>query len=447
MRAQIWGTPIDADATPIAADKPALSVGPVVVQSHLVDSGTNTRKVLSAAIGAASALIGVPKICLSFVLAVSSLALLAGCASAPVEQRADHLFLDKLFGAPSERISAEDVLAVSSEMRHYLRYEIADQLATKGRQKGLFDALYDKTQLRLDYDAAMTRNAAQAFAARSGNCLSLVIMTAALAKEVGLQVSYQRVFTEDSWSRSGDLYFASGHINISLGRRVADPRVLFAERNVLTIDFYPPRPGAVQHSWTVKEETVLAMFLNNRAAETLARGQLDDAYWWARAAIERDPKFLASFNTLGVIYRRHGNVKDAERVLRHVLEREPENADVISNLIMVLEDQGRVAESKVLAQLLKELQPYPPFHFFNLGQEAMREGNYRAARDYFAKEVARDAYYHEFHFWLAAAYLGLGDIKRAKTHLEIATENSSTRTLHDLYAAKLDRLNFELTHR
>jgi Tfp pilus assembly protein PilF len=378
---------------------------------------------------------------------IALLLLLAGCASAPVEQRTDYLFQDKLFGPPSERISAEDVLAVSPEMRHYVRYEIAEQLAGKGRQKGLFDALYDKNQLKLDYDAAITRNAAQAFAARSGNCLSLVIMTAALAKEVGLQVSYQRVFTEDSWSRSGDLYFASGHINISLGRRVSDPRVLFAERNVLTIDFYPPRPGAVQHSWTVKEETVLAMFLNNRAAETLARGELNDAYWWARAAIERDPKFLASFNTLGVIYRRHGNVQDAERVLRHVLDREPENTDVLSNLVMVLEDQGRVAESKVLAQQLKELQPYPPFHFFNLGQEAMRAGNYRAARDYFAKEVARDAYYHEFHFWLAAAYLGLGDIKRAQTHLEIATENSSTRTLHDLYAAKLDRLNFELNHR
>src|SRR6266850_5016078 len=201
----------------------------------------------------ASALIGVPKTFFSFVLAVSSLALLGGCASAPVEQRTDYLFQDKLFGAPSERISADDVLAVSSEMRHYVRYEIADQLATKGRQKGLFDALYDKNQLKLDYDAAMTRNAAQAFAARSGNCLSLVIMTAALAKEVGLQVSFQRVFTEDSWSRSGDLYFASGHINVSLGRRVADPRVLFAERNVLTIDFYPPRPNAIQHSWTVKE--------------------------------------------------------------------------------------------------------------------------------------------------------------------------------------------------
>ena len=43
--------------------------------------------------------------------------------------------------------------------------------------------------------------------------------------------------------------------------------------------------------------------------------------------------------------------------------------------------------------------------------------------------------------WLAAAYLGLGDIKRARSHLAIATENSTTRTEHDLYAAKLDRIS------
>jgi tetratricopeptide (TPR) repeat protein len=374
------------------------------------------------------------------------LLLVAGCASAPLEQRAEHLFQDRLFTAPSERISAADVLAVSAGMKHYLRVEIAEQLGTKGRQKGLFDALYDKKQLRIEYDAAITRNAAEAFAARSGNCLSLVILTAALAKEIGLEVSYQRVFSDESWSRSGDLYFSSGHINITLGRRVTDPRVLFAERNLLTIDFFPPRPGAVQHSWTVKEETVLAMFMNNRAAEAIARGELNDAYWWARGSINLDPKFLAAYNTLGVIYRRHGNLKDAEGVLRHVLEREPGNADVISNLILVLDDQGRTGESKDLARQLAELQPYPPFHFFNLGQAAMREGNFAAARDYFAKEVRRDAYYHEFHFWLAAAYLGLGDMKRAQSHLAIATENSNTRTTHDLYAAKLDRINSQLSH-
>jgi hypothetical protein len=46
------------------------------------------------------------------------------------------------------------------------------------------------------------------------------------------------------------------------------------------------------------------MYLNNRAAERYTLGLIDDAYWWARAAIIQDPRFLSSYNTLGIIYQR-----------------------------------------------------------------------------------------------------------------------------------------------
>ena len=180
--------------------------------------------------------------------------------------------------------------------------------------------------------------------------------------------------------------------------------------------------------------------MNNRAAELLARGQLSDAYWWAREAIRQDSRFLISYNTLGVIYRRHGNFEEAAQILNYVIDREPANTHAISNLALVLNFQGRTQEAVILTRRLEELQPYPPFYFFNLGMKAMREENFEAARDLFAKELARAAYYHEFHFWLAIAYLRLGNIDQARKHLAAAAENSTTRSDHDLYAAKLDRI-------
>jgi len=54
--------------------------------------------------------------------------------------------------------------------------------------------------------------------------------------------------------------------------------------------------------------------------------------------------------------------------------------------------------------------------------------------------VDRAAYYHEFHYWLALADLGLGDTEGARKHMAIAIENSTTRRDHDLYSAKLARL-------
>lgn len=367
--------------------------------------------------------------------------LLVACADAPLIERPESLLQDDLFAAPSVRISAGDVFAFSTEMRNYLDNEIVGQLRAKGPQRGLIDALYDKNQLKLEYDAEVTRNAAQTFAARAGNCLSLVIMTAAFAKKIGLPVRYQRVLVDDAWSRSGDMYFSSSHVNLTLGPTEIGDRVLDYTSAPMTIDFVEPQYIRGRRLREIGEDTLVAMYMNNRAAESLAGGQLTDAYWWAREAVEQDPRFLSAYNTLGVVYRHRANLPQAELVLRHVLELEPGNTQVMSNLALVFSDEGRVAEAEALRRKLEQLQPYPPFYFFNLGRTAMHQGDYQRARDLFQKEVDRDAYYHEFHFWLAAAYIGLGETSKARTQLALAMETSTTRSDHAIYAAKLDRLS------
>ena len=70
----------------------------------------------------------------------------------------------------------------------------------------------------------------------------------------------------------------------------------------------------------------------------------------------------------------------------------------------------------------------------------MKAGDYRLARDMFAREVDRAAYYHEFRFWLAQAYARLGDMEQARANMTIALENGPTRADRELYAAKLERL-------
>jgi tetratricopeptide (TPR) repeat protein len=370
---------------------------------------------------------------------------LAGCSTAsrvPDPPTRGALLNDALFAPPSERIEVADIFALSEPMRHFLHVEIAALIRDKGKREGLADALYRDGQLRIQYDAELTRNAAQAFEARSGNCLSLVIMTAALAKELGQEVRYQRVFAEDLWSRAGGLQIASVHINITIGRGTSDPRPLANQMHKpgITIDFIPLPRGRQYRAYPIDEATVIAMFLNNRAAEAYAAGRIDDAYWWVRASMEQDPAYLASYNTLGAIYHRHGTQREAERVFAHVLEREPANTIAMSNLALVYRADGRAAEAKVLTDRLAAIQPFPPFHFFDKGMAAMRAGDYAAARDYFRREVERDSSYHEFHFWLGAALGALGDREGARKHLAIAMENSTTRSERDLYAAKLDRI-------
>jgi len=373
------------------------------------------------------------------VLLISTL--LAACATVPAPQPNDPLFRDQLFAAPSERISAQDVFAVSPEMKEYLTTGIGSQLRAHGRQRGLIDALYNKTLLKLEFDSAQTRTAAQAFAARSGNCLSLVIMTAAFAKELGLAVRYQKVFIDETWSRSGDDYLFIEHVNLTLSERSPEPGFGHIEVDPMIIDFIPPQDVRGLRIRGIAEDTIVAMYMNNRAVESLTRGEFDNAYWFARESIRQDPHFVSAYNTLGAAYRRHGNLAEAERAFAYVLAREPQNTHAMANLATVLNELGRVAEARELNRKLEELEPNPAFSYFKRGLAAMQTRDYKTASELFAKEVERAPYYHEFHFWLALAYVGLGDYDKARNQLTMAMENSTTRNDHDLYAAKLDRLS------
>jgi Tfp pilus assembly protein PilF len=368
--------------------------------------------------------------------------LLAGCATAPpAPPTPSHLFSDASFAPATERTGADDLFALNPEMRTYLNsHAFRAHLRDKGTEHGLVDALYQKGELKLEYDAAMTRNAAQTYAARSGNCMSLVIMTAAFAKELGLDVRFQNVVVDQTWRRSGGLYTASGHVNLSLGKPLSGNLRNYDSGRTLTVDFLPPEEMAGYRTNPLEEKTIVAMYMNNRAVEALAQNRVDNAYWWARAAVTHDPSFNVAYNTLGVVYQRHGDRQLAERTFRMALEREPKDIVVMQNLVPLLAALGKSEESQALSKRLARLEPNPPFHYFDLGMKAMEREDYPAAKALFAREVGRAPYNDEFHFWLGVAHLRLGEAAQAREQIALALDNTTTRDGKALYSAKLAHL-------
>jgi len=379
-------------------------------------------------------------------LLLTSAFVLVACAHPPAPPAdPQSLLADRLFKPPTDVVRTDDVFEMSAAMRRYLDVDIADSLRIDGKQAGLLEALRERAKLKLEYDAARTKTAADTFADRTGNCLSLVIMSAAFAKSLDLPVSYRAAYLDESWSRSGSLLVASGHVNITVGRRLIDAKTR-RDLSPITIDFLPPEAISGLRSREIGEATIVAMYANNRAAEALAAGRLDDAYAWSAESVRRDPSFSGGFNTLGVVYLRHGDLAEAARVLERVLANEPKDTRVLANLAETYARQGRKADEQAMRQRLVAIEPYPPFHFFNLGIEAMRHEDYKAARELFAREVARADTYHEFHFWLGVADWRLGDEAAARRHLTLAVDNSVTRGQHDLYAAKLAWLRAHPAH-
>ena len=372
-------------------------------------------------------------------------ALSACAAQQVVPLKPESLFDDAAF-QPRSAPGKTDVFALSDAMRRFLDIEIGPQLRRMGRLEGFVDAIQNDRQLKLKYDSTTTRTAAEAFEARAGNCISMVIMTAALAKALGLPVYYQRVFAEEPWSQDGGILFHSEHINVTLRRRLGDDYNWGDQHRKITIDFLPSDDVRGYRTRAIEERTVIAMFMNNRAAESLARGHLNDAYWWAREAILRDNGFLDAYNTLGVVYHQHGNLGEAERVFRQLLEREPDNPTFISNFAAVLSADGQEQAAQVLLHKLQRIEPYPPFYFMDRARLAMKRGDYETAIGLFKRELARNPDYHAAHFGLAVAYFRLGNVASAQKHLTAAMQDSTTPRDHDLYAAKLEWLRSQQTN-
>lgn len=365
------------------------------------------------------------------------LIVLSGCAALapPTAPPLAPLFADTAFRPPSVSVTADDLFTLSPAMRAYATGHLRQKSA-----ESLVDALYRKGDLQIQYDATSTRTAAQAFAARAGNCLSLVVMTAAFARELGLTVRLQSVDVDDSWSRNNGLYLVSSHINLAIGAAPVERLGVVSSAPLLVVDFLPPQDAGAFTTVTVDDDDVAAMFLNNRAAEALVADRIDDAYWWARAAVVRRPMSIPAYNTLAVIYQRHGNLEKAEQVYRAALVREPENVLVLRNLQPLLAALGKHAEAQAVQKQLAAIEPTPPFHFFNLGVRAYERGDYAAARTLFAREVKRMPYYDEFHFWLALAWLRLGDQQQARAQLALAFDTSTRSATRALYAGKLAHL-------
>jgi len=367
--------------------------------------------------------------------------LLGACATGGAPSAdSQGLLDDSLFAAPSVKVSADDVMSLSPAMREVLRTEVMPVMRGSDPRRALVQALQRGGLLRLEYDAEVTRTAAEAFEARAGNCLSLVMMTAAFAREAGLPLRFQKVRTEDAWSRSEGLVFAIGHVNLAMGRLSGRPFADALGPEWVVVDFYPDQDIRRQQVEVLTERRVLALYMNNKSAEALAAGQADDAYAWARAAIGQDPSLSSSFNLLGVVYGQRGHWAQADRALAEAMRLDPVNLHAMGNRVGALTRLGRDDEARLLAAELQRRQPVAPFAAFDEGLALLRDGRYEAAEALFKKELGLTAQNHEVHFWLAVAQFKLGARASALEHLQLALDNSTSRQQQAVYSAKLDHL-------
>ncbi len=373
----------------------------------------------------------------------------AGCAGLPgTEPPPAPPLADHLFKPAAERPDAAAVMALSAPMRAFAQQIGFSNRGHDSLQRALLQALYGRRELRLEYDGRITRNAAQAYAAKAGNCLSLVLMTAAFARELGLEVQFNSALVDDQWRQEAGLLLRSNHVNLSLA--TAFGRALgwrHESYHTLMVDFLPPDELRGLRTRAISEAMVLAMYFNNRAVEALTASDPDQAYSFVREALAQAPDFAPALNTLAVVYLRAGHLALADQALTQLLAREADNTSALANLALVRDALGLQAQASALRARRAQLEPQAPLQAQADGQRALRLGQPAQALQLFLRELARTGSSADLQFGLAQAHYGLGQTDQAEHALQQARDASADAAERARYGAKIDGLRLQAKRR
>lgn len=330
-------------------------------------------------------------------------------------------------------------------------YQLSEQQARD------FDAWFEHPRQRAtppfrrvaDYLERSTRNfsyrgdtfmAGEALSRQAGNCLSLAILTTALAQRAGVPVRHQLMVDAPVFEIHDSIVQKGVHVRTRLidAEWLREDDIQLLRRPGLLIDYFPTGREHFIGNLTLEEFT--ARFYRNIAADALADGELGRAYWFSVAALEQAPGDAESFNTLAVTYRRAGMWALAERTYRNGIPLADNKLSLLKNLHMLLVAQGREAEAAEVEQQLSKMRDPSPARWFLLARTAVEADDIKAAIDYLETAVELAPHMHELQAELAKAYYLDGQRRQARKAFARAIDQALQPEDRLRYEGKLSAL-------
>jgi tetratricopeptide (TPR) repeat protein len=287
--------------------------------------------------------------------------------------------------------------------------------------------MFARDGLGFRYIVEPTRDAAGAYIAGEGNCLSFTLLFLAMADHVGLRATPREVQVPISWRRDGDSLYESGHVNVLVetGTRRA------------VVDFEPDpiqsrRLSTTRRAQPISRERVLAHFYNNRAAELLADGHAEMARQWSDIALELAPEFSAALNNRGVIESRLEAFDQAQHYYGLALEVDAENSSTLFNLYELYRRNDHHAEAEDILDRLEGLRSRDPYLHWSLARRFEDLGEWGRANRLYRRAIGLRDDEPLFHAGLARVAETLGDRELAERSLGRAMELSHNTPGADL---------------
>ncbi len=272
-----------------------------------------------------------------------------------------------------------------------------------------------------------------------GNCLSLAILTTALVSLTDASVEYELVDATPVFARQNDIIERGVHVRSKIFRPEEEMlTAVYSTSKGTVIDYFPARVSRFLNN--VSNAVFVAMYYNNIAAQYLADGEVNTAYWYSLAALDLAPNYAPHINTMAVIYRRAGDLEQAEKIYQYAQTQPTDQLVILKNYRAMLALQKRYQAVAELDKKIAQHYDPNPYAWVDLGDESYRLGELDKAKLYYQKSVQLAPYIQHGYLGLAKVWLAKGNVKKTEQMLRKAMANSYQQENTQRYQAKLDAL-------
>ena len=332
-----------------------------------------------------------------------------------------------------------DIFELNDEAKAFAQSAIKGVVKPKEQIQALVQQVFSRSDLNLLYRAEANTVANQTFRNRAANCLSMSIMTYALATELGFTVRFQDIEIPEYWTIREGQSLLNGHINLQILPPSSREHIKFLTRG-FEVDFDAQATRQHFPKTLLKLNQVVAMFHNNNGADALLKKDYIKAYAYFRSAFLQSPDLSSVLANLGYLYRLTGHYELAERTYLRAIKKDKKNLTAWRNLSYLYRYMGHDKKAKDIVDRVSRKRADNPFFHINMGDKAFEKQQWQIALRHYQQALRLDKSIHEVFFGLGKTYFELGNIKRSYHYLQLAKKKSRTQQEQDAYQGKIDLL-------
>lgn len=298
------------------------------------------------------------------------------------------------------------------EMMAWAEEKLRSHIQKDGIQQltALQDALFN-SGFSFAYDDTSTLAAADAFAAREGNCISFTSLFVAISRGLGYPTFLASARRAPSVETTGGVTVVNHHVVAAF----RSPRV------VHIFDFASASSEPSSQKRVIDDIAASAIFHTNLGGDSIRDGDLDEALRHLEIATTLAPEWAPAWINLGVTRFRLGDHDGALEAYRSALVADPLNPSALNNMSIVYRSLGREEEAQTALRAAAE-DTRSPFALIAMADVDMVRGDLESARRYLRRARWWCGKEPELYDALARLALYERDQAKAEKHARRAAE-------------------------